>query len=331
MRGIIAGAEDCGTPRDFFGYPWICDSPCMDSDIDRFSASQVSRSGMNCYTGGSPDSPLGAIMNVPTVFHFDQDRKSFEDLGQPNGITHWSESSLMEALGYESQQSFRKAITRAKQACLTLGMACEEHIALLPDGSHCMTRFGCYLVAMNGDSRKPQVAAAQGYFAALAETFQSAIEHADGIDRCLIRDEVTDGQKSLASTAKAHGVQNYAFFQNKGYMGMYNMSLERVRDFKGLKKGEKLIDRMGKAELAAHLFRITQTDEKIKKDQIIGQRNLERTAHDVGAKVRKTVMELSGVEPENLPPAPHISDVKRQIKGTSKKLRDIDGKRRKRP
>lgn len=257
-----------------------------------------------------------------TLFHFDDGRQSFEDLGKPNGVTHWCEADMMEALGYESLQSFRKALTRAKQACLSLGMSCEEHIKLMDDGTHCMTRFGCYLVAMNGDSRKPQVAAAQVYFAALAETFQTHIEHADGIDRCLIRDEVTDGQKSLAGTAQSHGVQNYAFFQNKGYLGMYNMSLQRLCSLKGLEKGEKIIDRMGKAELAAHLFRITQTDEKIKNEKILGQTRLENTAYEVGAKVRKTVIELSGQTPEQLPAAQNIKNVKKQLKGTSKKLRD---------
>lgn len=260
---------------------------------------------------------------LTTLFHFNDGQQSFEDLGQPNGATHWREEDLRQALDYQSKDSFRNAIMRAKQACLSAGMQCEEHFVLQPDGQHLLTRFGCYMVAMNGDPRKPHVAAAQAYFATLADTFQSHIEAARGIDRVLIRHEVTDGQKSLCSTAKAHGVVNYAIFQNKGYMGMYNMGLDRLCQFKGVQKGE-LIDRMDKAELAAHLFRVTQTDERIKRDNIRGQYRLEQAAHDVGRKVRKTMMDLSGTAPEDLPIAEHIGDVKKKLKGTSKNLKAID-------
>lgn len=234
-----------------------------------------------------------------TVFHFDNDRSGFEDLGKPNGATHWDEDILRESLGYESEQSFAKALMRAKQACLSLGVQCEDHFPRQDNGKHAITRFGCYLVAMNGDPRKPEVAAAQAYFATIAETFQSCLEHAEAIDRVLIRDEVADGQKALTSTAKSHGVQNYAFFLNKGYMGMYNMSLERLKQYKSLGVKDNLIDRMGKAELAAHLFRITQTTEKIANQNIRGQPRLEQAAYEVGQKVRHTMEELSGTSPEN--------------------------------
>ncbi len=254
------------------------------------------------------------------LFHFDDGRPSFEDLGQPNGTTHWSEEVLMNSLGYESQQSFRKAVMRAKQSCLSAGLQCEDHLVLQPDGSHIFTRFGCYLVAMNGANNKPQVAAAQVYFATLAETFHSHVEHADGIDRMLIRDELTDGQKSLASTAKQHGVQNYAYFHNRGYMGMYNMNLARLCELKGTKDGVQLMDRMGNAELAANLFRVTQTDEKIKNQNIRGQAALEHAAQSVGQTVRKTMIETSGTPPEQLPLSEDIKQVKKKIKGASKKL-----------
>lgn len=265
-----------------------------------------------------------------SLFHFEDGRQSFEDLGEPNGPTHWHESVLMQALGYDSKPGFRKAITRAKQACLSLNIACEKHILLQADGEHVLTRFGCYLVAMNGDPRKPEVAAAQSYFAAIAEGFQTYLEHAEGIERVLIRDEVTDGQKVLASTAKSHGVENYAFFMHKGYMGMYNMSLESICHHKGLKKGERLIDRMGKQELAAHLFRITQTEARITNESIRGQSRLENAAFTVGRTVRRTMEELSGRSPEHLPPAENIGSVKKKLKEGGKRLLAIDKKKQRR-
>lgn len=268
-------------------------------------------------------------MSQNTLFHFDDNRESFEDLGKANGVTHWSEEVLMKSLAYESKQSFSKALNKAKQACLSLNIACEDHFVRQADGTHHVTRFGCYLVAMNGDSRKPEVAAAQAYFAAIAETFASHLEHSEGIDRLLIREEITDGQKSLASTAKSHGVSNYGFFQSQGYMGMYNMNLAKLCEFKGVKKGAMLLDHMGKTEMAAHLFRITQTDEKIKNESIRGQSNLERAAKDVGKKVRKTMIELNGIAPENLPIAEDVKSVRKKIKGTSKAMKSIDTKKRK--
>ncbi len=265
------------------------------------------------------------MSGVPqTVFHFENDRPSFEDLGKPNDVTHWDEPIVMEVLGYESEQAFIKALTRAKQACLSLGIQCEDHFVRQSNGKHAITRFGCYLIAMNGDPRKPEVAAAQAYFAAIAETFQGRLEHAEAIDRVLIRDEVKDGQKALVGTAQSHGVQHYAFFLNQGYMGMYNMSLERLSHYKGLGPREKLIDRMGKAELAAHLFRITQTTEKIANENIRGQPRLEKAAFDVGQKVRHTMQELSGKTPEDLPISENITQVRKKLKGTRKQLEKHD-------
>jgi DNA-damage-inducible protein D len=246
----------------------------------------------------------GRPLNEMTLFHFDDGRQSFEDLGRPNGIRYWLESDLMSAMEYQSASSFRKVITRAMQACLSLNIRTEDNF-ILTDGSYKLTRFACYLIAMNGDPKKPQVAAAQLYFAALAETFHHHLQHAENIDRVLVRNEVSDGMKTLCSTAKAAGVQNYAFFQNAGYRGMYNMNLASLTSFKGLDAKEVLLDRMGKDELAANLFRITQTEAKIKNQGLRGQRLLENTAHDVGQTVRKTMIEISGIAPEHLPVAEH--------------------------
>lgn len=268
-------------------------------------------------------------MSTTNLFHFGEGQ-SFEDLGKANGATHWSEEVLRNALGYQTVESFKKVIRRAIQACLSLGIEQGENF-VYQNGNYALTRFACYLVAMNGDPKKPEVAAAQVYFATVAETFQSHLEHVDGIDRCLIRDEISEGQKSLASTAKRHGVVSYPFFMDAGYRGMYNMSLKQLQSRKGLDKKQQLLDHIGKDELAANLFRITQTDAKIKNENIRGQKNLEAAAHNVGQKIRHTMLEISGTAPENLPAVEPIKSVKQRIKGTRKALDSIDGDKKKLP
>jgi DNA-damage-inducible protein D len=255
---------------------------------------------------------------------------NFEALAVPNGSPTWREQDLMSAMGYESVGTFQKAVTRAMQACLSLGMRTEDDFIRVGD-SYKFTRFASYLIALNGDPKKPGVAAAQTYFAKLADSFQSYLEDAEGVDRLLIREEMTRGMKALHGTAKSHGVENYAFFQNEGYKGMYNMSLAELERFKGVPKKGALLDHMGKTELAANLFRVTQTDEKIKNERLRGQGQLERAAFSVGRKVRDTMQELGGTAPERLPLAEPVGHVRKKLKGTSKRLRELDGKKRTKP
>jgi DNA-damage-inducible protein D len=264
---------------------------------------------------------------MANIFHFESDKPSFEDLGVPNGSRTWREETLMSAMGYESKGAFRKAVNRAMQACLSLNIATEDNFIRVGD-EYKFTRFACYLIAMNGDPKKDGVAAAQLYFAALADTFQSYVEHAEGVDRILVRDEMTSGMKALQGTAKLHGVENYAFFQNAGYRGMYNMSLPELVKRKGLNPKEKLLDRIGKTELAANLFRVTQTEEKIRNEGLRGQRQLENAAHAVGKTVRQTMIELSGTPPEDLPIAEPIKDVRKKLKTADKRFRELDKPKR---
>jgi len=248
--------------------------------------------------------------------------------GATYGSRTWREADLMAAMGYETKQSFRNAVKRALQACISIGIPHEENF-ILAGQEYRFTRFGCYLVALNGDPKKPGVAAAQAYFAKLADTFQSHMEHAEGVDRVLVRDEMTTGLKSLNHTAKAHGVENYAFFHDAGYRGLYNMGLRDLAQHKGLDPNkQKLLDYMGKTELAANLFRVTQTDEKIRNQGLSGQRQLENAAHSVGRAVRQTMQQTSGTAPERLPLAAPVQEVKRELKGANKKLRELDGKKK---
>lgn len=264
------------------------------------------------------------MADLPQLFQFDDSPGGFEDQVIKNGSHLWSEATLRAALGYQSVDSFQHVVHKAQLVCLSLDIAIEDNFVRQGDGSYLLTRFACYLIAINGDPQKPAVAAAQVYFATLAHTFQSALEHAQAVDRVLIREEVSQGEKSLTSTAKHHGVRNFPFFQNAGYRGMYNMNLSALKVKKGLKTEEVLMDRMGKTELAAHLFRITQTDEKIKNMGVTGQAMLESIAKNVGEEVRKSMMRISGHKPENIPLAEPIRETRRKLKDAGKELGKLD-------
>jgi DNA-damage-inducible protein D len=270
-------------------------------------------------------------MNELDVFHFEKDRKSFEDYAQPNGGLFWYARDLAEMLGYESFPSFKNAINKATRACLTLEIAVAENFIQIdrevngkPESDWKLSRFACYLVAMNGDIKKPEVAAAQAYFATVAAAFQKAIQNATNVERVLIRDEVTVREVSLNSVAKQYGVENYPFFQHAGYRGMYNMNLGQLREYKHVDGSRSLLDFMGNEELAANLFRITQTEARIRSENVRGQRALEITAHHVGRRVRDTMKELSNTVPEALPIVQDIKQVRSALKTTHKGFTKID-------
>lgn len=263
--------------------------------------------------GFAPPSPL-AIDFDDSVF--ESKARSSKSRGN-----YWMASDIVELLGYKDVASLQPAITKAQQASLSLGIPVDENFRR-KEGSKdwALTRFGCYLVAMNGNVRKPEVAAAQAYFAVMAEGFRQYVEQSENMDRILIREEIKDHETTLAATAQTAGVQQFAFFQNKGYMGLYNMGIRDLKARKGIPDGRSPLDFMRRSELAANLFRLTQTEEKIRNDQIRGQEQLENAAFKVGRKVRQTMKELSGVYPEDIEPAEDIRTVRTELKQTSKKL-----------
>jgi DNA-damage-inducible protein D len=251
---------------------------------------------------------------------------TFEDFKNQNGMTYWWASDLMNMLGYPNMKSFQKVLDRATKAMVSLSIPHYNNIIAVQrdlDSENFqdfkLTRFACYLTVMNGDTKKNEVATAQAYFVQQTRKFELLVEHNQDIERLLIREDISEGHKSLASVAKQAGVENFAKFTDAGYLGMYNMESWKLKNKRGIKKGN-LMDFMGRTELAANLFRITQTEERIKNKGITGQANLEQTHYNVGKEVRKIVIENTSRPPEALPMQKQLPDIKKGLKQGYKKM-----------
>jgi DNA-damage-inducible protein D len=251
---------------------------------------------------------------------------SFEDFRQDNGAAYWWASDLMKMLGYSDMKSFRKVLDRSTKTCITLGIDHYENFRAetrVIDDEQVedlkLSRFACYLAVMNGDPKKEAVAAAQVYFVEQTRRFEVYIQNSHELDRVLIRDEIKEGNKALASAAKQAGVVDYARFTNAGYLGMYNMHNYQLAKYRGV-EAKELFEHMGRTELAANLFRITQTEEKIKNQNIKGQHQLEKTHHEVGSQVRKLMEQNTGKMPEQLPKERRIPELQKELKKGYKKM-----------
>lgn len=259
---------------------------------------------------------------------------SFEDFKHENGITYWWASDLMRMLGYPNMKAFQKVLDRATKAFVSLNIPHYENIIAVqrdvnsqPFQDFKLTRFACYMCVMNGDPRKTEVALSQAYFAQQTRKFELYFNNNQDIDRLLIREELTEGNKSLNSTVKQAGVQDYAKFANAGYLGMYNMASWQLEKKRGVSKG-KLMDNMGRTELAANLFRVTQTEEIIKNKGIKGQVNLEQTHYQVGKEVRGIIEKNVGKSPENLQQAKQLPEVKKELKKGYRKMLNEDKRKK---
>ena len=247
----------------------------------------------------------------------DSKKQLFEEIKKVNeiGQEYWSARELFAALEYIKWDNFLNVIAKAKEACENSGQSVSDHFprvgkmitlakgATRDIGDLHLSRYACYLIIQNADPSKETVALGQTYFAIQTrkqELLEDAFEKLGSEEekRLYLRKEMAEHNKQLADAARAAGVilpQEYAIFQNHGYMGLYNgLDAKGIHKKKGLKKSEGILDHMGSTELAANLFRATQTEEKLKRDKVKGKQNANKTHFEVGRKVRQTIEELGG-------------------------------------
>jgi DNA-damage-inducible protein D len=264
---------------------------------------------------------------------------AFEEAAQidDNGNEFWDARDLQKLLGYSDYRNFLNTVEKAKEACKTTGIPVEDHFvdatdmvdigsgAMRPVDTIQLSRYACYLTAQNGDARKKPIAFAQTYFA--IQTRRQEIRDDDVAQytplpedekRLLLRDEIKVHNRKLASAAKSAGVVlplDFAIFQNAGYAGLYG-GLDRVgiQRRKGIKSNQNILDHMGSTELAANLFRATQTEEKLRRENVKGKEAANQTHYTVGRKVRQAISDIGGTMPENLPKAEDIVKVGRRLK-----------------
>jgi DNA-damage-inducible protein D len=253
------------------------------------------------------------------------------------GGEYWMARDIQPILGYATWENFQKVIEKARMGCESTGIDPDNHFrditkmieagkgAMVQKGDYFLTRYACYLIAMNGDPTKPEIATAQTYFAVQARRQEIQDQLTDREKRLQLRERVKCANLSLASTAKRAGVQRYGIFQDAGYQGLYEMGLAEIKKKKGIGEKENLLDRAGRTELAANEFRITQTEEKLIRDGVNMERQAIDTHKHVGHEVRNVIEKLGGTMPENLPPEESIKKLatKRKQKALPQKIKSI--------
>lgn len=238
------------------------------------------------------------------------------------GNEFWSARELYLLLDYSEWRNFTKVIDKAMKACESSHIKVSSHfveankMVQLGVGTQrqvsdfLLSRYACYLIVQNGDPSKPVIAAGQTYFAVQTRRQELADEEQfkqlqEDQKRLYLRNELKEHNKQLVETAQKAGVESnldFAIFQNHGYKGLYGgLDNKAIHARKGLQKNEKILDHMGSTELAANLFRATQTEEKLRRDNIQTKQETNQTHFDVGKKVRQTIQELGGTMPEDLP------------------------------
>lgn len=249
-------------------------------------------------------------------------KETFENIKHidENNMEWWHSRELAKVLSYADYRYFVEVLRKAWTACSRSGMDPNDHFVIFHEmvtiGSNAerqidsikLSRYACYLAVQNADSNKPIVAQAQTYFAIQTRRAETLLDESfteEEQKRLMLRGEMKAHNKRLASAAKDAGVvsnKDYGVFQNEGYKGLYGgLDRQDIHRRKGLGKNQEILDHMGSTELAANLFRATQTEEKLRRENISGKEAANKVHHDVGAKVRQTIKELNGTMPEDLP------------------------------
>ena len=274
-------------------------------------------------------------MSTLFIQHHNYTESLFESIRHVNkyGQEFWYARDLQIALEYTEWRNFCKVIEKAKEACRGSNNAVSDHFvdvnkivnagATSKDiGDIQLSRYACYLIVQNGDPRKKVIALGQTYFAVKTRQ-QELIENYENLSedqkRIAIRQEMKEHNKMLVAAAKDAGVEttlDYAIFQNYGYMGLYGgLKASDIKEREGLKKSQDILDYMGYEELAANLFRATQTEAKLRRENIQGKQEANKTHFEVGKKVRDTIKDLGGTMPEDLPtPEKSIQQLEREQK-----------------
>ena len=278
-------------------------------------------------------------MEMILLSDIDNTNKSFEDIKHidENGVEFWYARELMPILQYSNWQNFEKIIDKAKISCENSGISVFEHFidvnklskrannAEVEIKDYELTRYACYLIAQNGDSRKKVIALAQTYFAVqtrkqeITEKEYSMLTEDE--KRFYQRNLTRKGNYSLNQTAKKAGVKNFDKFHNAGYKGLYNgETADDIAKRKGLRYREDILDNMGSDELIANLFRISQTEQKLKKDNIQTEKEANTTHFNIGKNIREVIAKNGGTMPEDLPtPKKSLKQLEKENKKTIKR------------
>lgn len=263
--------------------------------------------------------------------------KSFEELRRTNqhGAEYWSARDLQPLLGYGQWRRFEDAVKRAMTSCEASGNSAEHHFAgagkpitggkgaVQVVDDYQLSRFACYLIAQNGDPRKPEIAQAQKYFAVQSRRQELSDQAAADMERLELRKQTADEFKALSGAAQDAGVQSKMFgvFHDAGYKGLYDgLGRDSIKQRKAIPEKDNLLDRMSATELAANQFRMTQARDKLARDRVRSQAQAIQTHEQVGKEVRDAIKRIGGTLPENIPPAEHIKDVKKRAKTATPKL-----------
>lgn len=272
-------------------------------------------------------------------------RETFESIKKvdENQNEWWNSRELAKALSYSDYRNFLEVMRRAWTACQNSGINPNDHFVVINEmvkiGSNTerqidsvkLSRYACYLSVQNADSSKTIVAQAQTYFAIQTRRAEKLLDEPfseEDQKRLMLRGEMKTHNKRLASAAREAGVttnKDYGIFQNAGYKGLYGgLDKQDIHDRKGLSKNQEILDHMGSTELAANLFRATQTEEKLRRENIQGKTAANRTHFEVGAKVRETIKELGGTMPEDLPTPDSIKRLESKQKRINAKKEQED-------